>query len=258
MRKKIVAGNWKMNKTFQEALDFFDAIDEEEADLPGVNVIIASPVIYLSELKRKLGDSYISLAAQNAHFEHNSALTGEVSFEMLQSIGINYCIVGHSERRTIFKETNQEVAQKTKAAIKNNIIPIVCCGETLAQRESKTYFETIENQLKFLSEFGKEEIREVIIAYEPVWAIGTGETATPQQAQEIHKYIRSLIGKYFNQEIADKTYILYGGSCKPANANALFSCKDIDGGLIGGASLNPNDFTELIQIAAKTRINAIH
>ncbi len=248
MRKKIVAGNWKMNKTYQEAKALLHDLNKLSSEFPSdVEVIIAPPALYLSEFSH-LAQSKIQLSAQNCSEYSSGAYTGEISAIMLGSAQINYCILGHSERRSYFGETNEIVGKKVVAALNNKITPIFCCGEQLEDRENGKHFEVIEKQLaEGVFHLSDEDFKKLIIAYEPVWAIGTGKTASSEQAQEMHAYIRQLIEKNYGGEIANKCTILYGGSCKPSNAVELFSNPDVDGGLIGGAALNAEDFLAIIQ-----------
>lgn len=251
MKKKIVAGNWKMNLSLLEALALVSEINFMVNDevMHDVTVIIAPPFPYLQSIRQLTKDNpRIHTAAQNCYSETKGAFTGEVSAEMLKSLGTEYVIIGHSERRNYFKEDNHLLAKKVKIVLNVELIPIYCCGETLQERNANKHFEIIKIQLEeglfYLSE---KEFSNIVIAYEPVWAIGTGVTASPQQAQEMHQYIRSLIkGKYGN-EIADNLSILYGGSCNSKNAKELFDNPDVDGGLIGGASLKSRDFTDIIK-----------
>ena len=249
MRKNIVAGNWKMNKKFDEADELVDNImtQLEENEL-GENtmMIICPPFPYLEMCTDYSNDSYFAVGAQNVNDNEKGAYTGEVSAEMLESMDIPYCIVGHSERRAYYGETDATVARKVNQLLLHDIKPIVCCGEVLEEREAGKQFDVVKRQITDgLFHLTAEQFANIIIAYEPVWAIGTGKTATPEQAQEIHAYIRSLIAEKYGKEVADETSILYGGSCKPSNAKELFANPDVDGGLIGGASLNADDFVKI-------------
>ena len=249
MRKNIVAGNWKMNKSFEEADELVNDImtQLEEKELPeNTMMIICPPFPYLELCSDYSDDSYFMVGAQNVNDNDKGAYTGEVSASMLKSMGIEYCIVGHSERRAYYGETDAIVARKVDQLLKNEIRPIVCCGEVLEEREAGKQFDVVGRQIKDgLFHLTPEQFKEIIIAYEPVWAIGTGKTATPDQAQEIHAYIRGLIVEKYGKEVADDTSILYGGSCKPSNAKELFANPDVDGGLIGGASLQADDFMKI-------------
>ena len=247
MRPQIVAGNWKMNNDLHEGRELTTAIKELQGEIPtDVTVILAPPFIHLTDLSREIMDTPLKLSAQNCASEEKGAYTGEVSASMVRSTGARYVIIGHSERRSYYHETDEVLAKKIQLALKNDLFPIFCCGESLSQREDDQYFSVVEQQLeKTVFQLSAEDFSRVIIAYEPVWAIGTGKTATPQQAQEMHGFIRKKISENFTQEAAENTAILYGGSCKPANAQELFSQPDIDGGLIGGASLKSRDFVDI-------------
>ncbi len=250
MRKHIVAGNWKMNNTFNEADDLLNSIMEqlEEQELPrDTQVIVCPPFPYLEMTSDYANDSYFMVGAQNVSDQEKGAYTGEVSAAMLESMEIDYCIVGHSERRAYYGETNKTVAAKVDQLLKHGLKPIVCVGEVLEEREANRQFEVVKQQVEEgLFHLDAEQLQQVVIAYEPVWAIGTGKTATPEQAQEIHHYIRTLLAQKYGDAVADEISILYGGSCKPSNAKELFACPDIDGGLIGGASLKAEDFIGIV------------
>lgn len=248
MRQKIVAGNWKMNKVFHEAEDLVgaiaNAIDDRE---PDCEVVICTPSVFLEMTGDYSEESQIRTGAQNVSEHESGAYTGEISAAMLNSMAIDYCIVGHSERRKYFGEKDEVLYEKAERLIENDIIPIFCIGEQLEERESDNHFKVVESQLvNSIFKFNKDEFSNIVIAYEPVWAIGTGKTASPAQAQEMHAFIRDLIAKHYDNETAQETSILYGGSCNAENAKELFSQKDVDGGLIGGASLKAKDFTEII------------
>lgn len=244
MRKKIVAGNWKMNNTLSEAVFLIDAILSKLNTSNQITKIIIPPFPYLESISNKIGETEsVFLGAQNCHQKTEGAYTGEVSAKMLQSIGCQYVLIGHSERRAYFNETNEELVLKIKEALSHHLKPILCIGESLDQREGGFYFDVIKSQMaEVLSNFTASEFQNIIIAYEPIWAIGTGLTATSLQAQEMHAFIRTELTKIFSLEIAQQTSILYGGSCNPQNAHELFNCADVDGGLIGGASLKAEDF----------------
>jgi triosephosphate isomerase len=246
MRKKIVAGNWKMNKTLSEGKELAQEIINNKTLNGEVEVILIPPFIHLASLVEISKNSMVSIGSQNNHEETNGAYTGEISGVMLAEIGAQYGLVGHSERRTYNAETDDQLFAKMNALLNQNITPIFCCGEHLEERKSGKHFETVKQQLDVVFRLDEEKFNELVIAYEPVWAIGTGETATSDQAQEIHEYIRECISQRYSQETSDNTSILYGGSCKPGNACELFSMKDVDGGLIGGASLVANDFAAII------------
>ena len=250
MRKHIVAGNWKMNNTFNEADDLLNSIMEqlEEKELPrDTQVIVCPPFPFLEMTSDYANDSYFMVGAQNVSDQEKGAYTGEVSAAMLESMEIDYCIVGHSERRAYYGETNKTVAAKVDQLLKHGLKPIVCVGEVLEEREANRQFEVVKQQVEEgLFHLDAEQLQQVVIAYEPVWAIGTGKTATPEQAQEIHHYIRTLLAQKYSDAVANEISILYGGSCKPSNAKELFACPDIDGGLIGGASLKAEDFIGIV------------
>ena len=247
MRKKIVAGNWKMNMNYQEALDLYNGLISNEALMDnGVQVIVAPPAIYLSEFSQ-INSDRIALAAQNCNENENGAFTGEISPSMLTSIGVQYCLVGHSERREYYGETNELLKKKVDELLKNERTPIYCFGEVLADRETGNHFKIVKEQIvKAVFHLDEEQIVKVVLAYEPVWAIGTGVTASPAQAQEMHEFVRELLAEKYDQTIAEQISILYGGSCKPANAKELFANPDVDGGLIGGAALNTDTFIPVV------------
>lgn len=246
MGKNIVAGNWKMNKTFPEGVELIQQIVNQVDVVNNVELIIAPPFILTAEASKLLKDSAVKLGAQNCSNYKEGAYTGEISVSMLQSIGTEYVIVGHSERRKYFKETNEIINEKIKLILEIGLKPIVCCGEVLAEREREEHFQVVNKQIKEMFEgINAENMRNIVIAYEPVWAIGTGKTATPEQAQEMHLFIRGKIKNSYGSQIANDISILYGGSCKPSNAKELFANPDVDGGLIGGASLRADDFLEI-------------
>jgi len=250
MRTRIAAGNWKMNTTIQEGIKLATNINSliSNYDLKNNKIIIATPFTHLHSIMQYVVTSNIEVAAQNCSMYEKGAYTGEVSAEMLKSIGVKYCIIGHSERRQYFNEDNITLYNKVALCLKNEITPIFCIGEKLNERESGKHFEVIEKQItEGLFNFSDKEFSKFILAYEPVWAIGTGKTATPEQAQEIHLFIRNLIKNKYKTEVSENTTILYGGSCNSKNAQSLFSQPDIDGGLIGGASLKAIDFVEIIK-----------
>jgi triosephosphate isomerase len=248
MRKKIVAGNWKMNKTFPEAetliTDIADLLDD--ADLKGAEVVICPPALYLEMAMDVAFESNFKVGAQNIYPEDSGAFTGEISPLMLQILEVSYCIVGHSERRKYFLESNEFLRQKVDALLNHHVTPIFCCGEVLPEREANRHFEVVKAQVEeSLFHLPVESFRSVVIAYEPVWAIGTGVTATKEQAQEMHAFIRGLIAAKYDSKTASGTTILYGGSCNGKNARELFSQADVDGGLIGGASLKADEFVQI-------------
>ncbi len=255
MRTKIVTGNWKMNKTFGEAdALIYEILDllEEKGKPEDVEVIICPPYIFLELAGDITEDSPVFVGAQNLSQFESGAYTGEISAPMLRSMHIGFSIIGHSERRKYFKETDGELLAKAQTALKHDIVPIFCCGEQLKEREAGKHFIVVKQQLeKTVFKLDMEDFARVIIAYEPVWAIGTGVNATSEQAQEMHFFIRDLIWKKFGAETAADTTILYGGSCNSKNAKELFSMPDVDGGLIGGASLKAEEFVEIILAAAE-------
>lgn len=248
MRTPIIAGNWKMNMLCKEADDFFTELLPLVEDVTSVKMVICPVYTILGCVAQKVKDSNIQLGAQNVYWEEKGAFTGEISPPMLKDAGCEYVIIGHSERRQYFGETNETVNKRVKAALAHGLIPIMCCGETLEEREAGDTFDVIKSHilegLKGVYETGNEE---VVIAYEPVWAIGTGKTATPDQAQEVHAYIRKLLQDNFGADIAERTVIQYGGSVKPANVAELMAQPDIDGGLVGGASLKADSFAALVK-----------
>lgn len=247
MRTKIVAGNWKMNKNRNETEKL---LAELSAKLPDTDaeVVVAPTFVNLEAAKAALESSTISVAAQNMHFAENGAYTGEISADMLLNIGVDTVILGHSERRAYFAETDEFLAKKVNSAVKNNMKVIFCFGEELDERKAGNHFSVVESQLKNgLFHLGAKSWKHIVLAYEPVWAIGTGETASPEQAQEMHAFIRSTIAKAYNSSVAEGVSILYGGSVKPENASDIFSKPDVDGGLIGGASLKADDFVAIIK-----------
>lgn len=248
MRQKIVAGNWKMNKTLDEGLDLIKSVFEKVEQRPAGPVVFATPFPFLQAAAKMIKvRKGFHLAAQNCHHEEKGAYTGEVSVDMLQSVGVEYVIIGHSERRQYFKENNEQLAQKVNRALAKSLVPIFCCGEPLSIREKGTHVGYVAKQLKAsLFHLSEADFRKIVIAYEPIWAIGTGRTASTQQAQEMHAAIRVLLAKKYGKAVADATSILYGGSCNAQNAPELFAQPDVDGGLIGGASLKADDFAAIV------------
>lgn len=248
MRRNIVAGNWKMNNSFPQADDLINDIAENlrEFDTTDVDVIVCPPSVYL-ELVSDVGeDGDFFVGAQNVSTFDNGAYTGEISATMLKSLGVDYCIVGHSERRKYFKESNQDIAQKINKLLEQDITPIMCVGESLEDRENGKYFDFIQKEMEEgIFHLSADDMKRCIIAYEPIWAIGTGKTASKEQAQEVHHFIRGLIEKKYGDEVAQEVSILYGGSCNSKNARELFAMEDVDGGLIGGASLKSKDFIDI-------------
>ncbi len=248
MRKKIVAGNWKMNKTLQEGVALATELKNILADArPNCEVIIGTPFIHLATVAELVKGSCIKVAAENCADKESGAYTGEVSAAMVASTGAEYCIIGHSERRAYYHETYDILREKVQLALAHGLKPIFCIGEVKEEREAGKQNEVVKAQLEgSLFNLSAEDFGKIVLAYEPVWAIGTGLTATPEQAQEIHAYIRSLVAAKYGKQVADDCTILYGGSCKGSNARGLFANPDIDGGLIGGASLKAPDFKEII------------
>ncbi|MFH1350271.1 MAG: triose-phosphate isomerase [Pseudomonadota bacterium] len=249
-RVPLIAGNWKMNLTMEESVSLVKAIGLNIRDLEGVDVLVAPPFTNLRVVREAIGDSKIFLGAQNMHWESGGAYTGEISGEMLLEAGCTHVILGHSERRSYFKETDEMINLKVDAAIKSRLIPIVCIGETLEEREGGHTFGIIRQQLDgSLKNFieNKKMPTDTVLAYEPVWAIGTGRTATPEQAHEVHRFIREWIKENFDKETANLIRILYGGSVKPENITDLMSQPDIDGALVGGASLKPDQVIPIIK-----------
>ncbi len=247
MRKKIIAGNWKMHKTKQEALSFIESVRDIDTN-EQTEAIICAPFVYLQSLVEQTEGTNIKVAAQTMHFEKEGAFTGEVSPVMLSDIGVTHVVIGHSERREYFNETDETVNKKALAAFEHSLIPIVCVGESLEQREANETLAHIENQVKVaLSNLSEEQITKTIIAYEPIWAIGTGKTASSEDANEVCTHIREVIRQQTSEEIASQVTIQYGGSVKPANIEELLKMSDIDGALVGGASLEADSFKQLVE-----------
>jgi triosephosphate isomerase len=249
MARKIVAGNWKMNKTVNEGVQLVEELKSElsKVDAKDVTVVVSPPYVNLSEAVKSAEGSSVNISAQNVHQEESGAYTGEISAQMLKSVGVGYVIIGHSERREHFGENATDVAKKVDAVIAQGLTPIYCCGEVKEERESGNQNQIVGGQIESeLYHLSPEDFGKVVVAYEPVWAIGTGLTASPDQAQDMHAFIREFVSKKYGQEIANETSILYGGSCKPSNAAEIFGKKDVDGGLIGGASLKAEDFVGII------------
>jgi triosephosphate isomerase len=249
MNRKIVAGNWKMNTLLESAIKLAGDVDEllSENNPGDVTVVLIPPYPFIHPVLDVIDRNKIKVGAQNCASEPKGAYTGEVSAEMIASTGAEYVIIGHSERREYFGENDEILSKKLSLALENDLTPIFCIGEKLEEREAGKQFEVVENQLKnTVLSLDEKNIQKLVIAYEPVWAIGTGKTATPEQAQEIHAFIRKLIGEKFGTKIANEIPVLYGGSVKPGNAKELFAKPDIDGGLIGGASLKAKDFVDII------------
>ena len=247
MRKKIVAGNWKMNKNAEETEDLLNDLIDKLPNDKEVEIIVAPTFVNLSSAVEHLEFTNIQVAAQNMHQAENGAYTGEISADMLKSIGVDTVILGHSERRAIFHETDALISFKVDTALKHEMRIIFCFGEELKDRQNDQHFNVVENQLRDgLFQIDKAAWESIVLAYEPVWAIGTGETASPEQAQEMHEFIRETVRKTFGSDIAEDVSILYGGSVKPDNAKEIFSKPDVDGGLIGGAALKADDFAAIV------------
>ncbi len=248
MRRPIIAGNWKMYKTMPEALELVNTLKNLTLSVSGREIVVAPPFTSLLVVREALKNSAIKLAAQNIHWQKDGAFTGEISASMLKDSGCDYVIIGHSERRQYFGETDETVNKKTKSALSAGLVPIVCIGETLAEREANKTFEVVEKQIVVgIAALSPVEAKILVIAYEPVWAIGTGKTATPQQAQEVHKFIREKYSIMYGKESGNSLRIIYGGSVKPDNIKELMSQSDIDGALVGGASLKADDFIKIIR-----------
>jgi len=248
MRRPLIAGNWKMNKNSAESIKLVSELREMVSDVSDVEIVVAPPFTALGSVEATIKDSNIFLSAQNTFWQEIGAFTGEISPSMLKDVGCQYTIIGHSERRQYFAETNETVNKRLQAALKASLTPIVCIGETLEEREAGKTLAVIEQQVREgLNGLSSEEMEKVVIAYEPVWAIGTGKTATPDQAQEVHKFIRDQIAQIFGEGVAENIRVLYGGSVKPDNIDQLMAQKDIDGALVGGASLKAESFARIVK-----------
>ncbi len=248
MRKPIIAGNWKMNKTLTEARSFVEEVKGLVPSAEAVDSVICAPALFLDCLADEAEGTPLAIGAQNMHFEESGAFTGEISPVMLKDLNVQYVILGHSERRELFGETDELVNQKTHAAFKHGLTPIVCVGETLEQREADKTKDVVKEQTeKGLSGLTDEQMKQTVIAYEPVWAIGTGKTASSEDANEVCAYIRSVVAEQSSQDVADAVRIQYGGSVKPDNIKELMSMSDIDGALVGGASLEPKSYLQLLE-----------
>lgn len=246
MRKQIVAGNWKMNLDASQSIELIEALKEKSL-AADVSVAIATPAIHLESAVKQTENSAISVAAQNMHQATSGAFTGEISATMLKSIGVNTTLLGHSERRAYFHETDELLAEKVNTALENELEIIFCFGEELDERKKDRHFDVVSEQLrKALFHLDASQWKHIVLAYEPVWAIGTGETASPAQAQEMHAHIRSVLAAQYDHALAQSVSVLYGGSVKPANAQEIFAQPDVDGGLIGGASLKADDFAAIV------------
>jgi len=254
MRQTIIAGNWKMNKTIAESLDLANSIKRSLYDIEDIEIVICPPFTSLSDVKDIIMDTNIKLCAQDVYWEKEGAYTGEVSPHMLKELGCEYVIIGHSERRQYFAETNETVNKKARAALANGLKPIVCVGEKLMERKAGRTFEVVKDHVEnSLSGISGDEMLKVTIAYEPVWAIGTGVNATKDQAEEVHKFIRALLKKMFGDEVSQAVRIQYGGSVKPENIEELISQEDIDGALVGGASLKADSFIQIVKNSLKAK-----
>jgi len=252
MRKKVIAGNWKMNKLLGEAVQFVDEVKERVPSNEKVEAVVCAPFPYLPTLVEKAKNTNLEIAAQNMHFEDNGAYTGEVSPEMLKDIGVTYVVLGHSERREMFAETDETVNKKAHAAFKHGLVPIICVGETLEQREANETMTIVENQVKAALEgLTEAQVKEAIVAYEPIWAIGTGKTATSEQANEVCTHIRKTVAETVSEAASEALRIQYGGSVKPSNVDELLAQSDIDGALVGGASLEADSFLQLVEAGTK-------
>lgn len=248
MRKNIVAGNWKMNTTLEEGVELANEINAKVKEINrNCDVVICVPFTHLTSVNAVIEPELIGLGAENCSEHDKGAYTGEVSAAMVKSTGATHVILGHSERRQYFGENNVQLLAKTRQALANGLRPIFCVGEVLEERENGSYNDVVQGQVEALFELTSEEFGKVVIAYEPVWAIGTGKTATADQAQDMHAHIRKVVAGKYGQDVADNTSILYGGSCKPENAKELFSKPDVDGGLIGGAALKADSFLGIIE-----------
>lgn len=247
MRKPFIAGNWKMFKTTKEAVAFADEFKKLYHD-SDVTAAICAPFTQLAALKEAFGDCGVKVGAQNMHFEESGAFTGEIAPAMLTEIGVDYVIIGHSERRQYFAETDETVNKKVKKAFEHGLVPIMCVGEVLEQRDAGQAYDVVKTQVEGgIKDLSAEQMKQLVIAYEPVWAIGTGRTATPEQAQEMCAYIRQVIEGLYGSEVSEEVIIQYGGSVKPNNASELMNMEDIDGALVGGASLKPEDFIQIVE-----------
>jgi triosephosphate isomerase len=246
MRRSIIAGNWKMNNTIEEGIKLVEGLKELVKEANG-DVVVCPPFVALDAVLKAVKGTNIKVGAQNMHFEEKGAYTGEVAPEMLEKMGVEYVIIGHSERRQYFNETDETVNKKVKKALEHNLIPITCCGETLGEREANVTEEVLGKQIKLgLAGLTTEQVEKIVIAYEPIWAIGTGKTATDEQANETIAYIRSVVAAMYGKETADKVRIQYGGSVKPSTIKAQMAQSDIDGALVGGASLKSEDFAAIV------------
>lgn len=248
MRKPIIAGNWKMNKTLAEAKSFLEEVKTKVPSTEKIESVICAPALFLAQLVEGANNTEVKIGAQNMHFEESGAFTGEISPVALADVGVKYVILGHSERREMFNETDEAVNKKVLSAFGHNLIPIVCCGETLAQRENGETNNLVGEQVrKALAGLSAEQAKQTVIAYEPIWAIGTGKSSTSEDANEVCSHIRQVIGEQFSQDVANAVRIQYGGSVKPSNIKEYMAQSDIDGALVGGASLEPQSFLQLLE-----------
>jgi triosephosphate isomerase len=248
MRRPIIAGNWKMNKTISEAIDFIRQLKPLVADVRDTDIVVAPTFAALQAVSREIEGSNIELSAQDVFWESSGAYTGEISPSMLRDVGCRYVIIGHSERRQYFGETNESVQRKIKASLAMDLCPIICVGEALEEREAGKTFDVVKTQvLQCLEGFSRQEMEKIIIAYEPIWAIGTGKTATPQQAEEVHAFIREQMGQISDRQISEGVRIQYGGSANPDNISDLMLQPNIDGALVGGASLKADSFSSIVK-----------
>ncbi|WP_404454242.1 triose-phosphate isomerase [Oceanobacillus kapialis] len=248
MRKNVIAGNWKMNKVMSEATEFVGEVVKKAPQSEQTEAIVCAPFPFLASLVEQTKNTPVKIAAQNMHFEESGAFTGEVSPVMLKDLGVTHVVLGHSERRELFAETDESVNKKTQAAFKHGLTPIVCVGETLDQREANETMNLVGNQVKAALEgLSEEQVAQTIIAYEPIWAIGTGKTATSEQANEVCTHIRNVVKEVTSEATAEKVVLQYGGSVKPANISELLAQSDIDGALVGGASLEADSFLQLVE-----------
>lgn len=252
MRKPIIAGNWKMHKTLSEAKSFVEEVNGLVPSKDKVESVICAPALFLESLVSAAKNYDVEIGAQNMHFEESGAFTGEISPVALNDIGVQYVVLGHSERREMFNETDEAVNKKTLAAFKHNLTPIVCCGETLEQREAGQTNELVGNQVKIaLTGLTEEQVKQTVIAYEPIWAIGTGKSSSASDANEVCAHIRQVVAEQFSQEVANAVRIQYGGSVKPSNIGEYMAQPDIDGALVGGASLEASSFLQLLEAGAR-------
>lgn len=259
MKKPFIAGNWKMFKTVSEAVSLVQTIKAGVSHKTDCDIVVCPPFTALSAVSKTLEDSSIDLGAQNMHFESEGAFTGEVSPLMLKDVRCRYVVLGHSERRQHFKEDDALINKKVKTAVKYSLVPILCIGESLTERESRQFFEVVKKQFdESLQGLTGEDVSKIVLAYEPVWAIGTGQTATPEQAEQMHSYVRRLLNEKYGNEIASRVPILYGGSVKPDNIGQLMRKPNVDGALVGGASLKAETFTQIIVNAAEACKAEVH